>query len=303
LNKLFVVFLSVSLGGICFAGDAVSAPNGKMGVSTGSMDSHARKNFMGSFTVPLGTNFGFQADVLYNDVAETEFYGAGAHLFWRDSDFGLMGITLGGIHGDNVDSWSAGLEGEYYLGNCTLGARGGIAGLDLAFGPVPFFDTDQEEYYAAAEAGFYPVDDLLLSVSHTYVFGNGLTQGKLEYQTPLNGVSFFVDIGQGENNYDHALVGLQWYFGGGDKSLKSRHRQDDPANMLNSILYNIGTSAAEFNSNAKEYYHRLFDDSLRSGGGSLGFSGGSSGDSGGSWSTFRFSDTFSASSDIIVMPQ
>ena len=309
MNKLIVVFLGLSLGGVCFAGDAVSAPNGKVSISTGSLDSYTEKSFMGSFTVPLGTNFGFQADVLYSDIDDTDLYGAGAHLFWRDSDKGLLGITLGGVHQEYVDAWSAGLEGEYYLGNFTLGARGGFAALDFAGGPFPFFDTDQDDYYVAAEVGFYPIDNLLLSLSHTFAFGNGLTQGKLEYQTPLRGVSLYADFGQGDNNYDHALVGLRYYFGEKDKSLKNRHRQDDPANMLNPILYHIGTSSAEFGNKMEEYHHRLFDDSLRSGGFSgdagpfSGGSGGSGGGSGGSWSAFRFSDTFSVDSDITAIPQ
>ncbi len=293
MKKFIVACLFAGVCFHCFAGAAVSGPNGKVSVLTGSLDGYTEKSFMGSFTVPLGTNFGFQADLLYSDIDDTDLYGAGAHLFWRDSDKGLLGITLGGIRQEYVDAWSAGLEGEYYLGNFTLGARGGFAALDFAGGPFPFFDTDQDDYYAAAEAGFYPIDNLLLSLSHTRSFGNGLTQGKLEYQTPLNGVSLYVDVAQGDNNYDHALVGLRYYFGEKDKSLKSRHRQDDPSNMLNPILYHIGTSVAEFSNKREKYYHRLFDDSLRGGGsGGPWSTGGGSGGSG--WRSFRFEDTFSA---------
>jgi len=79
-----------------------------------------------------------------------------------------------------------------------------------------------------------------------------MVQGWIEYQTPLSGISLFADIAKGENHYDHARVGLRCYFGKG-KSLKVRHRQDDPPNILHSVLNNIGSYEAEFNCNATEY--------------------------------------------------
>ena len=306
INKLVVGLLSVGFCCGCFAGEAVSGPNGKVDFSTGNMDGNSGNNFMGSFAFPLGTNFGFQVDALFTDVADRDFYGTGAHLFWRDSEKGFFGIVAGGVHEEYLESWAGGLEGELYLGDFTLGAQGGVANMDYDLGALPFFNTDQTEYYAIADVGFYPTDNLLLSLSHTRAFGNGMTQAQVEYQTPLAGVSLFADVGQGEYNYDHALVGIRYYFGAKEKSLKCRHRQDDPQNMLNAILYNVGTSSAEFGSKMEEFYRRLFDDSLRSGGGSFGAIGGSFGAIGGSggssWSSDRFSDTFSVDSDIIAIP-
>jgi len=250
-KRLMIFFLL--LGAACYAGEAVSGPNGKVGVSVGSMDGNTGKNLTGSFTVPLGTNFGFQLDALYTDVSERDFYGMGAHLFWRDSEKGLFGLTAGGIReNDILDSWATGVEGEYYLGNVTLGAQGGVATLDYKGGSSSFIETDETDYYASAEIGFYPMDDLLLSLSYNRVLDNGMVQGQIEYQTPVNGVSFFADIAQGENRYDHALVGLRYYFGK-KKNLKLRHRQDDPPNVLISILNTIGSYGAEFNRKGKEY--------------------------------------------------
>lgn len=253
MKKSLVCLLSMAIRGVCFAGDAVSGMNGEAGVSAGSMNGFAGKNVMGSFSVPLGTNFGFQADALYTDVSHDEFYGMGAHLFWRDSEKGLLGFTAGGIHEESVDTYAGGVEGESYLGNFTLGAQGGVARIDYHVGAVPYIDTDKTDYYATAKVGFYPIDNLLLSLSCTRVFDNMLALGMIEYQTPLNGVSLFADLAQGDNNYDHALVGVRYYFGT-QKSLKLRHRQDDPPNVLNSILYNIGTYGAEANHKGSEYY-------------------------------------------------
>lgn len=253
MKKKSVVLLSMVICGGCFAGTAVSGMNGKVGVSTGSMDSDTGKNVMGSFSAPLGTNFGFQVDALYTDVAERDFYGLGAHLFWRDSDKGLLGITAGGVRENDVlDSWAVGTEGEYYLDKITVGAQAGVANIDYKGGSAPFISTDETDFYATAEVGFYPVDNVLVSLTYTRAFNNNLTQGQIEYQTPINGVSLFADVAQGDNDYDHALVGLRYYFGS-DKSLKLRHRQDDPPNVLNAVLYNIGTYGSEFNRNAEKY--------------------------------------------------
>lgn len=253
MKKRFVILLLVAIREVCAAGGAVSGPNGKVDVAGGSMDGNAGRNLAGSFSIPLGTNFGFQVDALYTDVSQRDFYGMGAHLFWRDSEKGLLGLTGGGIRENDVmDSWTGGVEGEYYLEKITFGARSGIANIDYNMGPLPFIETDETDYYVSAEVGFYPVDNLLLSLSCTRVFDNGVVQGQVEYQTPLNGVSLFADIAQGDNNYDHALIGLRCYFGKA-KSLKLRHRQDDPPNILNSIMYNVGTYGAEFNREGAEY--------------------------------------------------
>jgi hypothetical protein len=253
MKKTATVLLSMAVTGVCFAGDAVSGINGDAGVSVGSMNGDAGKNLTGSFSVPLGTNFGFQADTLYTDVSQRDFYGLGAHLFWRDSEKGLLGLTAGGIReNDTLDSWAGGAEGEYYLRKFTFGAQGGIANIDYKGGPLPFIETDETDYYASTKVGFYPIDNLCLSLSYTRVFDNGLVQAQAEYQTPLDGVSLFTDLAQGDNDYDHALVGLRYYFGK-QKSLILRHRQDDPPNVLNSILYNIGTYGAEVNRKGEEY--------------------------------------------------
>ena len=247
MKRIFVSLLCVVLSGVGHAGEAVLGANGKVGFSAGNMNGYAGKNLTGSFTVPLGTNFGFQVDALYTDVSKNDFYGMGAHLFWRDSEKGLFGVTAGVLRENDVlDSWVAGIEGEYYMGNVTLGAQVGFANVDYKGGPLPFIETDETDYYASAKIGFYPIDDLLLSLSYSRSFDNGLVQGQIEYQTPLNGISLFVDIAQGEDNYDHALIGLRYYFGK-EKSLKLRHRQDDPPNVLHSMMNSIGTYGAEFN--------------------------------------------------------
>jgi len=252
MKRYSILLLSALIGAICYAGNAVSEPNGKVGFSTGSMDGNTGQNVEGSISFPLGTNFGFQVDALYTDVSHREFYGMGTHLFWRDSKKALLGLTAGGIYEEDLYSWMGGIESEYYLKKVTLGLQGGVARIKYDTGPLPFIDTDRTDYSVSAKAGFYPIDDLFISLAHTRVFDNGLTQAQIEYQTPLDGLSLFADIAQGEHDYDHALVGLRYYFGS-KKSLKLRHREDDPPNILNSVLYTMESYGMEFEREANDY--------------------------------------------------
>jgi hypothetical protein len=253
MNKWLSVLLTLFLGSICYAGDAVSELNGKAGISAGNMDGDAGRNLSGSVAVPLGTNFGFQADGFYTDVSDRDFYGIGAHLFWRDSEKGLLGLTAGGIRENNIlDSWAGGFEGEYYLNDFTIFAQAGMMNINYAVGPLPFIETDETGCYATAGAGFYPIDNLYLSCSYTHALDNGLVQEEIEWQTPMDGLSLFANLAQGENDYDHALAGIRYYFGK-QKSLKLRHREDDPPNILSSMMDHIGTYGAEFNQQAGKF--------------------------------------------------
>jgi len=107
-----VMSLAVCTVGV-MAGEAVSEANGKLGFSMGNMDSDFGKNLTASYTMPLASNIGFQVDGLYTYVSDRNFGGVGAHLFWRDSEIGLIGLTAGGIHGEDVSALRAGAEAEY----------------------------------------------------------------------------------------------------------------------------------------------------------------------------------------------
>ena len=66
-------------------------------------------------------------DALYADVADNQFGGLGGHLFWRDYEVGLFGISAGGVWSSDVDTYEISLEGEYYYGLLTFGAEVGFA--------------------------------------------------------------------------------------------------------------------------------------------------------------------------------
>jgi hypothetical protein len=263
LIKLVCTLALLLYSGSALAGDAVSELNGKAAFSYGDMDSNSGKNLTGSISAPLGKNFGLQVDGLYTHVSERDFYGAGAQVFWRDSEKGLLGVSLAGIDESTMYSLSGGLMGEYYLNMFTFGLNAGYAKIKYDT-PVPFIETDETKPYAGGSIGFYPIDNLLFEFAYNYVFENHLYQCNIEYQTPVSGLSVFADLATGDQDYDQALFGIRYYFGK-QKTLKKRHREDDPQNAVNSVLSNIGTYGAEYNASAKEYNIRAkaYNESLQ----------------------------------------
>lgn len=251
-----IAVLLITCASPALAGEAVSKLNGKLDLTTGDFNSADGQNVSGSVAMPLTPNFGLQLDGLYTDVSQREFFGGGVHLFWRDSEKGLVGITGSGVHEEDVYSLQGGFEAEYYLDLFTIGLQGGYAKIKYDIEPLPFIDTNTTDPYGTAYLSFYPIENLMLSASCTSAFDNDLFQGQIEYQTPINGLSLFAEYAQGDNDYDHGLIGMRFYFGE-KKSLKKRHREDDPQNVTKNVFYGIGTYGAEFNKKAEEFVEYL----------------------------------------------
>ncbi|MCG8685143.1 MAG: hypothetical protein MI892_09730 [Desulfobacterales bacterium] len=254
LIKLACIFILLLCSEPVIAGDAVSSLNGKMAFSYGDMDSNRGKNLTGSVSSPISKNIGIQIDGLYTNVSDRDFYGAGIQIFWRDSEIGLLGGSFAGVNESDMYSLTGGFVGEYYLDLFTFGLSAGYAKINYD-NPVLFIDTDKTEPYIGCSIGVYPIDDLLFEFAYNYVFENHLYQCNIEYQTPLNGLCVFADLAKGDNDYDQSLFGLRYYFGK-QKTLKKRHREDDPQNAVNGVLSNIGTYGAEYNASVKKYNAR-----------------------------------------------
>ncbi len=115
------------------------------------------------------------------------------------------------------------------------------------------------------------MSNLLVSTSYTTAFRDNLVKGNLEYQTPIRGLALTAEAALGNNGYDHLLFGVRYYFGA-NKSLRERHRQDDPPGLMHQILYGLGLYGAEFNRKEKAYLQ------AHPGTGSTGNSGGDYGE-------------------------
>lgn len=230
---------------------AVSKLNGKAAIAgtygeQNNQDGEYGALFLGSLTAPLSQSFGFQADTVLGTRDGNEIAGIGGHLFWRNPEKGLIGITGSYL---NVDSNKArpdlsvtriGGEGELYAGPVTIALTAGHQN----------GSNVRDGLYGSATGYWYPGDDLRLSlgVANDPVLNTSALAG-LEYQprsTLPSGMTFFADATAGEDNYTTAQIGIRFYFGD-DKNLKLRNRADDPISNLpgDSMSSAIAASGAE----------------------------------------------------------
>lgn len=272
-TKLCLGLISIASASASLGSDAVSKLNGKLDASYGSFNSAKGWTAEGSVAMPIVKALGFQFDALYADVEGIEFSGVGGHLFWRDNQIGLLGLSLGGVFGEKVDSYELSVEGEYYLNWVTFGAKAGYAVIEYDH-DVPFIDTNKNGAFGLVYATVYPIDDLSVSIGFEHRFDNSSLRLDAEYELPMNGLSLFARTMVADHSYNHVLFGLRYYFGA-EKSLKQRHRQDDPRSVVQDLLFGVGTYGAEYNKRGKRF--------VREHGGSGSFGNYGSSDYGSSW--------------------
>ncbi len=197
----------------------------------------------GSVTVPLGERFGAQLDGMGASVDGDFIGGVAGHLFWRDPDTGLFGgygsyVTR---DGSGIDTWRLGAEGEIYFGQLSLEAIVGYEDVDSPAGLV-----DDGHVFGIADAAYYITDDFRVAVGYRRLLDMNIGALGMEYQLPSNfvsGASLFAEGRIGEDDYAGAIGGIRFAFGGGDKSLIRRHREDDPRNRLPDDLFDLAPCA------------------------------------------------------------
>ena len=224
-----------TFGGTALAADvtapscAVSALNGKLEAAGGFADA---KDVNGDFAwdagaslaFPLGCMFGFQADFGVSDRFDDTQFGGVGHLFARDPESYLLGIAGGVVDGDDATLYAIGPEAELYFGNFSLEAWGGYVNVDLDDG------ESDDSGFLIADLAYYVTDDFRLSLGGKVIDDyEGLRAG-FEYQFGGMPMSFTSNVEYGDDDYLTVLGGLKFYFGGEDKSLIRRHREDDPRN-------------------------------------------------------------------------
>lgn len=227
------------LGGVSAAqaeGPAVSAVNGKVEAMGGTLDGKGAGIAAGSVAFPLGQSFGGQIDVLGGTRDSATLKGFGGHAFWRDPSIGLAGIV-----GQRVGVGSAwanriGAEGEYYLPSLTVAGTMGWQSGDI-----------DNSLYAGMDLRLYATDDLALELGASGYSDERVGRIGAEWQPGLDfapGLTVFADGGVGTSSYRHAMAGVRIYFGGEAKSLKRRHREDDPINPLMGIASRLASEVA-----------------------------------------------------------
>lgn len=204
-------------------GPAVASPNGKIDLSAGAGKDGGIVRIGGSLALPLGDAFGVQADLsLHNYDVLT---GTGAlHLFTRDPDNYLAGVTAGIVRTDVSTLSAIGVEGELYLDRVSIEGWAGYARLDY----VDPAAIDKDGVFALADVGYYATDDLRLSLGASYVLGYKSISVGLEYQFTDTPFSTTLEARVGDDGDYSVMGGLRFAFGGEQKTLIERHRQDDP---------------------------------------------------------------------------
>ena len=205
---------------------AVSGINGKIDFAWGGISPPfffgpltPEYRIQGAVSVPLGYSVGLQVDAAYASIFGLPFLHGAAHLFWRDPAMGLVGAYGSFSTWAGVGRWRAGAQGEVYFGRLSLE---GIIGVE--FGTLP------TSWFGMADIAVYPADNLRISVGVRHsLFGNSLA-GAIEYQFASNGGvgwAAYVEGEIGTAGYHRILAGVRLYFGE-DKTLITRHREDDP---------------------------------------------------------------------------
>ena len=246
MNKKFALIPLLFVSAIVSANTAVSEINGKIDSAYGNLDSTDAWINGGSFSAPVAEAFGVQLDALYADVGEEgfdKFGGVGGHFFWRDSEVGLFGAAIGGVWSDDIETYEFSVEGEYYYGLLTFGARAGYTVVEFD-DPLGSLDPDEDGAFGLAYVIAYPLEDLSVLGGIEYRFDNTAFRVETEYAITNCGLSIFAQGLFANDDYEQGIVGLRYYFGS-EKNLQERHRQDDPRNMLKDVLAGVFTYSAE----------------------------------------------------------
>jgi hypothetical protein len=223
------------------AGPAVSAANGKIEFDAGalSVPSSFVGRIAGTLTVPIGDQFGIQADVS-GGTAGGATASAAFHLFTRDPQSYLFGGTLGLIRTPGASVVAAGPEAELYFGQWTVEAWGGVALTRPSSGP------DRTGAFGMADLAYYPQPNLRFSAGLSLLDGFAALHvgGEYLFDETVIPLSLTGDARVGQDGWILATIGLRGYFGALHKTLIDRHREDDPWDRGTSLLTAIGRSTA-----------------------------------------------------------
>ncbi len=225
---------------------AVSGVNGKISAEGGLFDAEGFGALSGSISLPLGQSFGVQIDGSVGTLDEEFFGSAGGHLFWRNPDYGLLGVygSFTALDGVDAEVSRIGVEAEYYWNQVTLKGVIGAEFMDID-APINY---DETNLFAFSDVSFYAMDDLELSVGHRYTGEKHALALGVEYQLPqqifASGVSLFAEGRIGEDNYQGAWAGVRMYLGD-EKTLIRRHREDDPTDWAEDSLFGIMSDDGE----------------------------------------------------------
>ncbi len=218
---------------------AVSGINGKLDVGKLQFDfdedrfDNGGVYGIGTLTVPLSQSFGLQIDAgvlqMHDDAHQA---GVGGHLFWRDPAQGLLGVygEYTNISGEDyaADTASIALEAEAYMGQLSLE---GLAGIDHVAGRNMQNEGTSGRF--EGRIAWYATDDFRLEFGGGHRFDDSYLTAGLEasLSSVASNVSLYASA-DFSSDTTTARAGMRVYIGPMSKSLKARHREDDPQTFL-----------------------------------------------------------------------
>jgi hypothetical protein len=211
---------------------AVSGPNGKFAIEGGGSADEGEGVATGSFALPVGHDFGMQADGAVGSFDDELLGGLALHLFARDPSRYLFGV-YGSYHTwDRINIWRAALEGELYIGPVTLEGIAGYESLDVPnFIDGQAISLDDNHLFGQADAAYYITDDFKVYAGYRYINETSFGAAGTEYlirglEVP---VALFARGDFGDEWVQNVTGGLRIYLSDDpNKSLIDRHRKDDP---------------------------------------------------------------------------
>ena len=189
-----------------------------------------------AFSFPVGDMFGIQADLTALDAFGETAIGGAVHAFTRDPNSYLFGVYGGYTDAGSANIWHVGPEAELYLDNISIEAVGGYMDIERWRPAANFMRWVKWRFMLLKTCACRLVPAALPDFKSA--------NAGLEWFMGDTGIpaSLTVDGRIGEDGFSSVMAGLSLYFGGEDKSLIRRHREDDP--RIHSLTCSMPVSLA-----------------------------------------------------------
>lgn len=210
---------------------AVSGTNGKAEAAAGYYDTKNRKggekvHGAGSLTFALGCSFGFQMDAAVGSLDGQTTAGVAGHAFTRNPNSHLIGLYSDYSRVGKNDIWRIGAEGELYLDRITFS---GVAGFEDS-------NRTKGDLFASIGASYYITDNFRVSGGYRRFINIDVGYVGAEWMFEDTPFSIFTEGQLGSKKHIMILSGARYHFGGPNKSLIRRHREDDPFSLITSLI-------------------------------------------------------------------
>ena len=207
---------------------AVSGLNGKLDAAAGYLEdndnSGGRFQGVATLSMPIGCLLGAQIDLGGGDLDGDGYFSAQGHLFIRDPSSYLLGVQAQYVDLSGDDIFRVGPEFELYLDNITFS---GVASFETANNNLL-----DDGFVGGLQAAFYATENFALTAGYRHFLSTDAGAIGFEYQPESLPGSIYADAMFGSDNYLSIVGGVRFYFGGEEKSLIRRHREDDPWNLM-----------------------------------------------------------------------